>query len=697
MVSLQVETNAPARQPGVRPVRGMLAPLGIRARAALVLLATFLAVALPSLWLLMAVIDRLTEHYGMRYARDNAALQKERLLSPTLRDLVLARKLADSPVIRSWARNESDPAVHALAIAELESYKRFFQDTAYFVAIGSSRHYYFSDAQSDPAAVSQPREALDLSVARNAWFPTAMASDAPYMLNVDNNGLLGATKVWINVPIRDGGETLGIAGTGVDLGAFVTAFLADLGPGISGIIIDRGGAIQVHENRDLIDLNTRSKAEADRSTIYRRMESDDDRATLRAGLDRLQAGASTVESFPLSIDGRTHLVAATFMPELGWFNLTLVDPSEAYGAGEFLPVIAVLAAALLAIVAIVTLMLNRTVLNPLLELTRSAKRMAEGRYDVSVASDRGDEIGELTRAFRRMAATVRDHTALLERRVRERTEELTVANAQLAESNLQILDSIRCAKVLQTAILPRPEMLRTSTADHFVVWKPRDLVGGDFYFCHEARDGILLGVVDCTGHGVPGAFMTMLAHAVISQVVKSGVDDDPALLLARADATIREALDQRGAAADAGMEMAVCRIVPSEGRLVFAGARISLWHAAGGDVAEIKGERGVIGYRSARNGGGFVNHAIDYGADSVFYLTTDGVLDQAGGNKGFGFGRDRFVAMLREHASLPLDRQGAAFEALIADYQQGRPQRDDITFLGFRPAGAGGEAVSLSS
>ncbi len=618
----------------------MLAPLGIRARAALVLLATFLAVALPSLWLLMAVIYRVTEHYGMRYVRDNAALQKERLLSPTLRDLVLARKLADSPVIRSWARNEADPALHALAIAELESYKSFFRDTAYFVAIAGSRHYYFSDAQSDPAAISQPREAL---------------------------------------------------------GAFVTAFLADLGPGISGIIVDRGGAIQVHENRDLIDLNTQSKAEADRSTIYRRMESDDDRATLRAGLDRLQGGASAVESFPLSIDGRTHLVAATFMPELGWFNLTLVDPSKAFGAGQFLPVIAVLAAALLAIMALVTVMLNRTVLNPLLELTRSAKRMAEGRYDVSVASDRGDEIGELTRAFRRMAGTVRDHTALLERRVRERTEELTVANAQLAESNLQILDSIRCAKVLQTAILPRPEMLRSSTADHFVVWKPRDLVGGDFYFCHEARDGILLGVVDCTGHGVPGAFMTMLAHAVISQVVKSGVDDDPALLLARADATIREALDQRGADADAGMEMAVCRLVPSEGRLVFAGARISLWHAAGGDVAEIKGERGVIGYRSARNGAGFVNHVVDYGADSVFYLTTDGVLDQSGGHKGFGFGRERFVAMLRDHASLPLERQGAAFEALIADYQQGRPQRDDITFLGFRPAGAGGGASSLSS
>jgi len=707
MVSLQAETDVSSpetdprktqlRERGLGPFRSRLSPLGIRARAGLVLLATFLAVALPSLWLLMAVIDRLTDHYGMRYARDNAELQRERLLSPTLRDLTLARKLADSPVIRTWARTEADPALHALAIAELESYKSFFQANAYFVALAASRHYYFSDAKSDAAAVSQPREALDMAAPRNAWFPTALASDAPYMLNVDHNGLLGVTKVWINVPIRDDGETLGIAGTGVDLGTFVAAFLADLGPGISGIIVDRGGAIQVHENRDLIDLNTQSKAAADRSTIYRLLDTDTDRDTLRAGLARLESGKSAVESFPLSIDGRPHLVAASFLPELGWFNLTLVDPSKAYGVGEYLPVAAVLGAALLAIMVIVTVMLNRTVLSPILELTRSAKLIAAGRYDVTVTRDRGDEIGDLTRAFRRMAGTVRDHTALLERRVRERTEELTLANAQLEDSNRQILDGIRCAQVIQSAILPRPDLLHASTAGHFVVWKPRDLVGGDFYFCHQGRDGILLGVVDCTGHGVPGAFMTMMAHAVISQVVKSGVDDDPALLLARADETIREALGQRGAAADAGMEMAVCRIVPSEGRLVFAGARISLWHAADGEIAEIKGERGVIGYRTPRRDAGFVNHEIAYDDRSVFYLTTDGILDQAGGEKGFGFGRERFVAMLRDHASLPLDRQGGAFEALIAAYQQGRPQRDDITFLGFRPAEAAGGASTPTS
>ncbi|MFN4089698.1 MAG: SpoIIE family protein phosphatase [Alphaproteobacteria bacterium] len=653
----------------------------------MVLLATFVAVGLPSLWLLLAVIDGLTEHYGNRYARDNASLQKERLLSPALRDLTLSRKLADSPVIRAWARDETDPRLHDLATAELESYRAFFGDHTWFVALAGSRHYYFANAQSTAEEASRPREALDLAAARNAWFVTAMASDAPYMLNVDHNGLLGLTKVWINVPIRDGGETLGITGTGLDLAAFVQAFLADLGPGVTAMLVDRGGAIQVHEDRDLIDLNTQSKAETERSTIFGLIADEAERAALRAGMVRLERGQSAVESFPLTVAGRPQLVAVSFLPEVGWFNLTLVDPAKAYGLRAFLPILAVLGLSLLAIVAIVTVLLNRTILRPILDLTRSAKRMAEGHYDVSVSNERADEIGELTRAFRRMAGTVRDHTTLLERRVHERTEELTRANARLAESNRQILDGIRCAKVIQSAILPRPELLAASTAGHFVVWKPRDLVGGDFYFCHQGRDGILLGVVDCTGHGVPGAFMTMMAHAVISQVVKSGVDDDPALLLQRADETIREALAHRGAAADAGMEMAVCRILPAERRLVFAGARISLWHAAGGGVEEVKGSRAVVGYRSrARGGAGFENRDVAFGDDSVFYLTTDGILDQAGGDRGFGFGRERFVEMIRTHAALPLEEQGAAFEALLGAYRQGRPQRDDITFLGFRPA-----------
>src|SRR5690606_27447857 len=157
----------------------------------------------------------------------------------------------------------------------------------------------------------------------------------------------------------------------------------------------------------------------------------------------------------------------------------------------------------------------------------------------------------------------------------------------------------------------------------------------------------------------------MMAHAVISHVVKSGVDDDPALLLAQADEAIREALHHRGDAVDAGMDMAVCHIVPNERRLVFAGARISLRTSEGSEVQEIKGCRDGIGYRRSRRPSGYTNHTVEIGDRASFYLTTDGLLDQAGGRRGFGFGRERFVEMIRTHSALPLAEQGAAFEAMI--------------------------------
>lgn len=660
----------------------------------LVLVAVCVAVAAPALWLMLTVIDHLTEHYGMSYARDNALLQRERLQSPVLRDLTLARKMVDSPIVRTWAASEDDAISRGLAIGELESFRSFFQEGSYFVALAGSRHYYFSDGtEANPPGTVL--DTLDPENPADEWFTTALLSARPFNLNVDRNATLGVTKVWVNVPIVEDGRRLGIAGTGIDLGGFIENFLADLGPGVSGVLIDRSGAIQAHEDPALIDLNTLSKSHSDRSTIYRLLPAEQERAVLRDRLIRLENG-SEVETFPLILDGRRHLVAATFMPELGWFNLTLVDPSEVVGPARFLPLLAVMAAALVAVIVAITLLLDRTVLRPILELTSDARQMAEGQYDIRAAHHRSDEIGELTRAFGRMAATVRDHTRVLERRVRERTEELILANRDLEASNRQILDGIRCARVIQSAILPRPELLENATRGHFIVWKPRDIVGGDFYFCHPSRNGLLLGVVDCTGHGVPGAFMTMMAHAVISHVVKSGIDDDPAWLLTQADETVREALHHRGETVDAGMDMAVCHIAADERRLVFAGARISLWHVDQGEVHEIKGSRDGVGYRRSRRPSGYVNQAVEIGDEAAFYLTTDGLLDQSGGPRGFGFGRERFVDMIRTHAALPIAEQGPAFEAIIAAYQQSHAQRDDITFLGFRPADFSAAAESPS-
>ena len=165
-------------------------------------------------------------------------------------------------------------------------------------------------------------------------------------------------------------------------------------------------------------------------------------------------------------------------------------------------------------------------------LDGAASQVAAGNYSVRLTDKRNDEIGRLAVGFNRMAETIRDNTSLLEERVQQRTEELHSANLQLEQKNKQILDSIRYARMIQSAILPRYDLLSRYLAEHMVIWLPRDVVGGDFYYCRTDGQGCLLVVGDCTGHGVPGALMTMSAYAVLNHITSVQRTDDPARIVA---------------------------------------------------------------------------------------------------------------------------------------------------------------------
>ena len=181
--------------------------------------------------------------------------------------------------------------------------------------------------------------------------------------------------------------------------------------------------------------------------------------------------------------------------------------------------------------------------------------------------------------------------------------------------------------------------------------------------------------------------MTMMIHALVNQAFAQ--TENPGEVLGLVDRAVRAMIgDGRGRGhPEIGLDMALCLCDPASNRLVFAGARISL-HVHDGaeitEITEIKGERRSLGDR--RNPGDlrFTNHVVDLTSTNTFYLTTDGFLDQAGGAKGYGFGSERFRDMLRDHAALPLAAQGAAFEKALGAYQGDRPQRDDITMIGFR-------------
>ncbi|MBP2304014.1 SpoIIE family protein phosphatase [Azospirillum melinis] len=360
-----------------------------------------------------------------------------------------------------------------------------------------------------------------------------------------------------------------------------------------------------------------------------------------------------------------------------------------------IPVAGLLLLSLLGAMAALGLTLNRMVLRPLRRLTQLASAMARGEYGARMDAGRSDEIGVLADGFNRMAATVQDHTSTLESRVRDRTE-------ALAAINRAIMDSINYAQLIQSAILPSAGTLSAGLTEHFVLWRPRDVVSGDFYVCREVEDGFVVAVADCTGHGVPGAFMTMTASAILNNVLDQLGAADPAAVLAAVDRKVRAALHQeeeaRGGAAcfDNGLDLGLCHIRPAEGKLVFAGARIPLLVVADGSLTELRGDRRSLGYRPSafRTTGSepvgygaespFTNQSIALRPGQTFLMGTDGLVDQNGGERGRSFGRIRLHELLSQGAHSPLDRLKTDVESSLDRFQCGREQRDDITLFGFR-------------
>ncbi|HYG66143.1 MAG TPA: hypothetical protein VD838_00740, partial [Anaeromyxobacteraceae bacterium] len=210
-------------------------------------LALFLAAGAALAVVTFVVSDRASRriagHFATRYAAREALLQQSRLGALVEREVALAEKLADDPVLRRWAVREHDPVLEAQAMAQLESYRRAFRAGSFFVALEGSRTYRVYDPA--PGSETVRTTTLRADVPADGWYFEALRQTQPFTLNVDVNATLDAVKVWINVVLRDdAGRPIGVGGTGIDL----SDFLARLQPRDDGdarnILVDAQGVVQ---------------------------------------------------------------------------------------------------------------------------------------------------------------------------------------------------------------------------------------------------------------------------------------------------------------------------------------------------------------------------------------------------------------------------------------------------------------------
>ena len=281
---------------------------------------------------------------------------------------------------------------------------------------------------------------------------------------------------------------------------------------------------------------------------------------------------------------------------------------------------------------------------------------------------------------------VERHQNLLEQRIKERTLALEQQYEEMARAKGEILSGIRYARRIQSAILPLEEDMVRLFPDSFVLYLPRDIVSGDFYWLHEMEDYTYLAAVDCTGHGVPGAFLSMIGHTLLNKIIREGRLTEPSEILDRLDQAMRRALrqDQEHSETRDGMDLSLCRFSTGSAELVFASARqpLLIVHRSG-ERTYLKGDKRDIGGRLRKRIKPFHDHHLTLEKGDTLYLFTDGFPDQ-GGAGDRKYGSRHFREFLFTIAELPMSEQRQRLLDELKRFMGEEKQRDDITVLGVR-------------
>ena len=270
---------------------------------------------------------------------------------------------------------------------------------------------------------------------------------------------------------------------------------------------------------------------------------------------------------------------------------------------------------------------------------------------------------------------------------------MNVVATMQAEKNRQIMHSIDYASVIQRARLRTSDAeLRATLPDAHLEWQPRDVVGGDFYFFERHAGGWFAAIADCTGHGVPGAFMTLIASSALSQALRELGPHDPAALIGAVSRAIKTLLGQDGndnaghAGSNDGMDCAFLCYDEASASLRFAGAKLALYVVAPGEetVRAIDGARMGVGYVDTPASYCWHNETLAIPAGSLLFITTDGLLDQIGGARDIAYGKRRMRELLLAQRDSSAGDVAAALLQDSAAWQGAQPRRDDLTFFCFR-------------
>ncbi len=264
--------------------------------------------------------------------------------------------------------------------------------------------------------------------------------------------------------------------------------------------------------------------------------------------------------------------------------------------------------------------------------------------------------------------------------------EIEEQKEELQHKNKEITDSINYAKRIQGSVLPSANLVKTLFPSSFIYFQPKDIVSGDFYWIAQNNNFIYYAVADCTGHGVPGAMMSMLGNSLLNQIVLNSKIDSPDVILKELHfhvvKTLNENMQQR--ASKDGMDIALIRIDLKNKEVAYAGAGRPLYTVKNNELEIYKADKYSIGGIYDTQEVNYALHQIKIDAPTQFYMFTDGVPDQFGGPKGKKFMSKQLQEFITETASLPVNEQEQRFKAVFESWKSLVEQTDDVTFISVR-------------
>lgn len=263
----------------------------------------------------------------------------------------------------------------------------------------------------------------------------------------------------------------------------------------------------------------------------------------------------------------------------------------------------------------------------------------------------------------------------LESTVQQRTLELSNANQLITQS-------VNSASIIQNAILPEVDCNFYGFNEFEYIWEPRDIVGGDFYWIDKYDDWTSFVVADCTGHGIPGAFMTLISSTLLDRVKSMDDLSQPDLILNQLDKLLENKLKlKENKSLEFGMDIGICSFSSKKKLLRFSGAKMNLYKIVGNNLNEFKGDKISIGYTEKSHPIEFTNHETDLSENTNFYIFSDGITDQVGGSKNLMYGKKRLLKHINHSNTIK-----NVFENItkdFSDYEKHNKRRDDLSLFGF--------------